>query len=133
MNQQRSCVTPVMLKMLKCSSGIVLIAHFIQHTKIFFFCYSSETQWRRPFFFFFFFCFSLLKTTKICFGSTKMGILPGKKHFTLGKSGKMTLPPQKNMPVTPLVKLKSHQKYLNHTEQFQCYSLLLILGFSALL
>ena len=26
------------------------------------------------FFFFFFFCFSLLKTTEICFGSTKMGI-----------------------------------------------------------
>ena len=26
----------------------------------------------RTFFFFFFFCFSLLKTTKICFGSTKM-------------------------------------------------------------
>ena len=28
----------------------------------------------------------------------------GKKHFTSGKkSGKMTLPPQKNMPVTPLI------------------------------
>ena len=57
------------------------------------------------FFFFLFFlsCFSLLKTTKICFGFTKMGISTGKKHFTPGKkSGKMTLPPQKNMPVTPL-------------------------------
>ena len=38
--------------------------------------------------FFFFFCFSLFKTTKICF--------PGKK------SGKITLPPQKNVPVMPL-------------------------------
>ena len=27
-----------------------------------------------PFFFFFSFCFSLLKTTETCFGSTKMGI-----------------------------------------------------------
>ena len=36
-------------------------------------------------FFFFFFCFSLLKTTEICFGSTKMGIFFREKHFTLGK------------------------------------------------
>ena len=35
--------------------------------------------------FFFFFCFSLLKTTEICFGSTEMEIFyTGKKHFTLG-------------------------------------------------
>ena len=55
------------------------------------------------FFFFFFFCFSLFKTTKICFGSTKRKFSTGKKHFTQGKkSGKMTLPPQKNVPVTPL-------------------------------
>ena len=55
------------------------------------------------FFFFFFFFFSLLKTTEICFGSTKMGIFTGKKHFTRKKkSGKMTLPPLKNKPVTPL-------------------------------
>ena len=41
--------------------------------------------------------------TKICFGSTKMGIFYREKHFTPGKkSGKITLPPQKNMPVTPL-------------------------------
>ena len=33
------------------------------------------------FFFFFFFCFSLLKTTKICFGSTKMGIFYREKTF----------------------------------------------------
>ena len=31
--------------------------------------------------FFFFFCFSLLKTTKICFGSTKMGIFYREKAF----------------------------------------------------
>ena len=55
----------------------------------------------------FFSPFSLLKMTEICFGSTKMGIFyrgkKKKKHFTPGKkSGKMTLPPQKNMPVMPL-------------------------------
>ena len=50
------------------------------------------------------FCFSLLKTTEICFGSTKMGIFYREKTFHAGtKSGKMTLPPQKNMPVTPLL------------------------------
>ena len=37
------------------------------------------------FFFFFFFCFSLLKTTKICFGSTKMGIFYREKAFHAGK------------------------------------------------
>ena len=47
--------------------------------------------------------FLLLKTTGICFGSTKMGIFYRKKHFTPGKKlGKMSLPPQKNMPITPL-------------------------------
>ena len=33
------------------------------------------------FFFFFFFCFSLLKTTEICFGSTKMGIFYREKNL----------------------------------------------------
>ena len=48
------------------------------------------------------FFFPLLKTTKICFESTKMGISYREKAFHAGKkSGKMTLPPQKNMPVTP--------------------------------
>ena len=46
---------------------------------------------------FFFFCFSLLKTMEISFVSTKMGIF-----YREIKSGKMTLPTQKNMPVTPL-------------------------------
>ena len=54
-----------------------------------------------------FFCFSLLKTTGICFGSTKCEFSIGKKHFTPGKkSGKITLPPRKNMPVMPLQKKK---------------------------
>ena len=36
-------------------------------------------------FFSFFFCFSLLKTTEICFGSTKMGIFYREKAFHAGK------------------------------------------------
>ena len=53
--------------------------------------------------FFFFFCFSLLKTTEICFGSTQTGIFYREKHFTPGKkSGKMTLPPLKNIPLMSL-------------------------------
>ena len=68
---------------------------------------SSKKDLRTFFFFFFFFfflCFSLLKTTEICFGSTKMGnFLPGKRISRREKkSGKITLPTQKNMPVTPL-------------------------------
>ena len=54
-------------------------------------------------FFFFFFCFSLLKTTEISFGSTKMGIFYQEKTFHAGKTiGKNYFAPQKNMPVTPL-------------------------------
>ena len=57
----------------------------------FFFCFC--------FFFVFvfvFFCFLLFKTTKICFGATKMELFYRKKHFTPGKkSGKMTFPPHK--------------------------------------
>ena len=50
-----------------------------------------------------FFRFSLLKTTEICFGSTKMGIFYQEKAFHAGKkSGKMTLPLLKNIPLTPL-------------------------------
>ena len=44
---------------------------------------TSEKEVRT--FFFFFFCFSLLKTTKICFGSTKMGIFYREKAFHAGK------------------------------------------------
>ena len=44
-----------------------------------------------------FFSFSFL-------GLPKLKFTTGKKHFTPGKkSGKMTLPPQKNYPVTPLL------------------------------
>ena len=58
------------------------------------------------FFFFFFFCFSLLKTTEICFGRT---FSTGKNTSRREKNPrKMALPPQKNMPVTPLV---SHVKW----------------------
>ena len=51
------------------------------------------------------FCFSLLKTTEICFGSTIVeNFYIRKKHFTVGKkSGKITLPPQKKFSVTPLL------------------------------
>ena len=56
------------------------------------------------FFSFFFFCFSLFKTTEICFGSTKMKIFYRGKAFHTGKkSGKMTLPPLKNIPLMPLL------------------------------
>ena len=59
------------------------------------------------FFFFFFFFFFLLFTFendwKFVLGLPKWEFSTGKKHFTPGKkSGKMTLPPQKNMPVMPL-------------------------------
>ena len=37
------------------------------------------------FFFLFFFCFSLFKTTKICFGSTKIEIFYREKAFHAGK------------------------------------------------
>ena len=45
--------------------------------------------------------------TKICFGSTKIGIFYREKafHGREKQLGKITLPPQKNMPVTPLLLL----------------------------
>ena len=54
-------------------------------------------------FFFFFFGSSLFKPTEICFGTTKMGrIFYREKAFNPGKkSGKMTLPPLKNIPLMP--------------------------------
>ena len=58
----------------------------------------------RTFFFFFFFAFHFWKWQKFVLGLPKWEFSAGKKHFTPGKkSGKMTLPPQKNMPVTPLL------------------------------
>ena len=54
-------------------------------------------------FFVSFFLLSLFKTTKICFGSTKIEIFYWEKAFHAGKKlGQMTLPPQKHIPVTPL-------------------------------
>ena len=60
---------------------------------------------------FFCFCFfwgglfSRFKTTEICFGSTKMGIFYRAKAFhAVKKSGKITLPPLKNIHLTPLNK-----------------------------
>ena len=47
---------------------------------------TSENEVRT--FFFFFFCFSLLKTTKICFGSTKMGIFYRENAFHAGKKNR---------------------------------------------
>ena len=44
------------------------------------------------------------KRWKFVLGLPEWEFSTGKKHFTPGKkSGKMTLPPQKNMPVTPLL------------------------------
>ena len=76
--------------------------------------YKMRRVRRGPFFFFllllFFVCFSLFNTTKIGFGCSKMDFFIY-FYFLLGKSilrreknqEKMTLPPQKNFPVTPLV------------------------------
>ena len=54
--------------------------------------------------FFFFFLFTFENYRNLFWIYQNGNFLPGKKHFTPGKkSGKMTLPPQKNMPVTPLL------------------------------
>ena len=59
-------------------------------------------------FFFFFFAFHFWKQQKFVLGLPKSEFSTGKKHFTSGKkSGKITLPPQKNMPVMPLFKALS--------------------------
>ena len=65
---------------------------------------------------FFFFCFSLFKMTENSFGSTKMEIFHREKVFYEGekKSGKMTLPPQKNVPVMPLLKRTSFVQLMRH-------------------
>ena len=71
------------------------------------------TKWGEDLFFFFFFFFFLFsfffffashfsKPLKYVLGLLEWTFSTGKKHFTPGKkSGKMTLPPQKNFPVTP--------------------------------
>ena len=64
------------------------------------------------FFFFFFFSFSLFKTTEICFGSTNMGTFYCEKAFHAAgkKIGEMTLPPLKNIPLTPYAPAWIHLK-----------------------
>ena len=53
--------------------------------------------------FFFFSLFTFSKRQKFVLGLPKWKFSIGKKHFTPRKiSGKMTLPPQKKFPVTPL-------------------------------
>ena len=69
---------------------------------------SYKKTTKGPFFFFFlvclfFFAFHFSKRLKFVLGPPKWKFSTGKKHFMPGKkSGKMTLPPRKNMPVTPL-------------------------------
>ena len=66
----------------------------------------------RTFFFFFFFFFFLLFTFEndnFVLGLPKWEFFTGKKHFTpVKKSGKITLTPQKNTPVTPLEDRTAH-------------------------
>ena len=51
---------------------------------------------------FFFFCFSLLKTTEICFGFTKIGIFYREKAFHVGK--------------------KIRKNYFAPSEKYACYA-----------
>ena len=63
---------------------------------------SSKMRRRGPFFFFSF-AFHFSKSLKFVLGLPKWRFSTGRKLFTPGKkSGKMTLPPWKNFPVTPL-------------------------------
>ena len=62
---------------------------------------------------FFFFALHFSKLLKFVLGLPKWKFPTGKRHFTPGKkSGKMTLPPQKNFPVTPLVTMIFFMKRL---------------------
>ena len=71
-------------------------------------------------FFFFFFAFHFWKRRKFFLGLPKWEFSIGKKHFAPGKkSGKMTLPPQKNMPVTPLSGGK-HGRPKVHSSSSKC-------------
>ena len=72
------------------------------------------TKWKWGEDFFFFFCFSLFKTTEICFGSTKMGIFYRKKEFHTGKKiwGNDFAPSEKYFSYTTgRGELFSHDKY----------------------
>ena len=66
-------------------------------------------------FFFFFFCFVFVfhfsKPLKFVLGLPKWEFSTGKKYFMLGKkSGKITLPPLKNIPLMPLLICRSVNK-----------------------
>ena len=63
-------------------------------------------KWREDFFFFFFFAVHFSKPLTFILGLPKWEFSTGKKHFMPGKkSGKMTLHPLKNIPLTPLPSL----------------------------
>ena len=67
--------------------------------------------------------FSLFKTTKICFGSNKMGVSTGKRHFTPGKIRKNDFALSENIPLAPLPLLFKNTKMLQfspktHQKQF---------------
>ena len=85
-----------------------------------------------PFFFFFFFFFHFWKWLKFVLGLQKWEFSTRKKHFTPGKiREKMTLPPQKNMPVTPLIQDSIYlspgktNKQKNKTKKNLTFSMLL--------
>ena len=75
-----------------------------------------------------FFFFSHLKTTEICFGNQSTFPVSFNREFSTGKkSGKAALPPQKNMPITPLTTdiLKSMCEYRKDRLSLKTQSLLL--------
>ena len=56
------------------------------------------------FIYYFFLLFTFENNRNLFWAYQNGNFLPGKKHFTPGKkSGKMTLSPQKNIPVKPLM------------------------------
>ena len=74
------------------------------------------TKWGEDlFFFFFFFCaFPFWKPLKFVLGLPKMEFSTRKKHYALGKkSGIMTLPPLKNIPLTSLTKMMYFNRYFS--------------------
>ena len=80
------------------------------------------TEWGEFFFsflffsFFFFFAFHFSKPLKFVLGLPKWVVSTGKKHFTQGKkSGKMTLPLLKNIPLMSLTKMVTEwHRLINH-------------------
>ena len=63
-----------------------------------------QNEKRTIFFFFFFLLFHFSKPLKFVLGLPKWELSTGKKHFSSRKkSGKTTLPPLKNTPLTPVI------------------------------